>query len=235
MTTLTATTPPEPLNPRRDAQRAALLDAASRMLMHGGPEAISLRKLASEVGTSTMSIYTTFGGKDGLITALYEEAFERLSATQHAAPRDADPLVWLANLGRAYHEFALANPSYYALMISVTMPVSEAVRHMPEAGITLPARGISAHPSYQNLLDAVQACIDNGNFSANIEPGLIADALWATVHGLCSLELAGFHASADEANARFVTTTSAILVGFLTAKGRERLKAADFTPGQDHA
>src|SRR3569833_622612 len=48
----------EAANPRRDAQRAALLDAASRMLMHGGPDAISLRKLAAEVGTSTMAVYT---------------------------------------------------------------------------------------------------------------------------------------------------------------------------------
>lgn len=216
----------EPANPRRDAQRAALLDAASRMLMHGGPDAISIRKLAVEVGASTMSIYTAFGGKDGLISALYEEAFDRLGATQRAVPRDPDPLVWLASLGRAYHEFALTNPSYYALMISVTMPVSEAMRHTQASGVTLPARGISGHPSYQYLLDAVKACIDEGYFSNSIEPIMIADAFWAVAHGLCSLELAGFHASAEEAEARFVTTTRAVMTGFLTGKGRARMNSA---------
>ena len=34
---------------RRSAQREALLDAASEMLVHGGPDAISLRKLAAQV------------------------------------------------------------------------------------------------------------------------------------------------------------------------------------------
>lgn len=222
-----ATHPSEPdqeaANPRRDAQRAALLDAASRMLMHGGPDAISLRKLAAEVGTSTMAVYTAFGGKEGLISALYEEAFDRLGATQRAVPRDPDPLVWLANLGRAYHDFALANPSYYALMISVTMPVSEAARH---AGAELPARGISGHPSYQYLLDAVKACVDEGYFASDVEPVMIADAFWAVAHGLCSLELAGYHTSASEAGARFITTTSAVMTGFLTEKGRARMNLA---------
>ena len=64
---------------RRSAQREALLDAASEMLVHGGPDAISLRKLAARVGTSTMAVYTAFGGKDGLIAALFMEAFDRLA------------------------------------------------------------------------------------------------------------------------------------------------------------
>lgn len=215
----------ESTNPRRNAQRAALLDAASRMLMRGGPDAISIRKLAAEVGTSTMAVYTAFGGKEGLISALYEEAFDRLGATQRAVPRDPDPLVWLASLGRAYHDFALNNPSYYALMISVTMPVSEATRHTQVSGVELPARGISGHPSYQYLLDAVKACIDEGYFSKEIEPVMIADAFWAVAHGLCSLELAGFHASAEEADRRFVTTTRAVMTGFLTDEGRARMNS----------
>ena len=223
----TAPLPPEPANPRRDAQRVALLDAASQMLMRGGPEAISLRKLASEIGASTMSVYTAFGGKEGLISALYDEAFERLEATQRTAPRDPDPLVWLANLGHAYREFALANASYYALMISVTMPVSQAMRHAQPSGVALPARGISSHPSYQYLLDAVKTCIAEGYFSADVEAVMIADAFWAGVHGLCSLELAGFHASAKQAEARFVTTTRAVMTGFLTSKGRSRMNMAD--------
>ena len=76
-----------PAEERRNAQREALLDAASEMLMHGGPDAISMRKLAARVGASTMAVYTAFGGKEGLITALFEEAFDRLAAAQNAVPR----------------------------------------------------------------------------------------------------------------------------------------------------
>lgn len=221
---------PSRADQRRNAQRAALLDAASEMLMRGGPDAISLRKLARKVGTSTMAVYTAFGGKDGLITALFDEAFDRLGDAQQAVPRNADPLLWMGDLARAYRRFALDNPSYYALMISATMPVSEAMRHAEESGTALPARGISGHPSYQYLYEAVTACIAEGSFSDTIEPIMVADALWAVVHGLCSLELAGFHDSATDAKAHFAITTQAVIRGFLTDKARARYKAPSANP-----
>lgn len=212
-----------PTGNRRDAQRQTLLDAASEMLMHGGPEAISLRKLAAKVGTSTMAVYTSFGGKDGLVTALFEEAFDRLTVAQQAAERPAEPLLWLANLSRAYRDFALGNPSYYALMISATLPVPASLRHEEPASGEPTARTIARHPSYQNLLDAIQACIAEGSMPADADPTVLADALWATVHGLCSLELAGFHASAEAAADRFSVTTGAVLRGLLTADGLKKL------------
>lgn len=210
---------------RRNAQRAALLDAASEMLMRGGPDSISLRKLATKVGTSTMAVYTAFGGKEGLITALFEEAFNRLADAQNAVPRSPEPLLWLEGLARSYHQFALDNPSYYALMISVTMPVSEALRHEEPSSDMPPARGISRHASYQNLIDAVEACVADGSFSSAVDPLLISDAFWAVVHGLCSLELAGFHPSAEAAQARFSFTCHAMMRGLLTEKGLAKLSA----------
>lgn len=217
------TTEPSSADKRRDAQRAALLDAASEMLLRGGPDSISLRKIASRVGTSTMAVYTAFGGKDGLISALFDEAFDRLSAAQAAVQRSDEPLLWLRDLGHAYHEFALANPAYYALMINTIMPVNESIRHATDADTALPARGISIHPSYQFLYDAIVACIAEGSFPDTIEPLRIADAFWAVVHGLCSLELAGFHPTAEEAKAQFAVTTLAVTRGFLTEKGRAKL------------
>ena len=71
----------------------------------------------------------------------------------------------------------------------------------------------------------MKACIAEGYFSDTTAPVAIADAFWAVAHGLCSLELAGFHASAAEADERFVTTTRAVMIGFLTDKGRARLNS----------
>nr|RAV90304.1 TetR family transcriptional regulator [Aerococcus tenax] len=210
---------------RRDAQRAALLDAASDMLMRGGPDALSLRKIAAKVGTSTMAVYTAFGGKEGLVAALFEEAFDRLADAEFAVERPADPLLWLGGLGQAYRRFAIENPSYYALMISVTMPVSAALRHDQPADGETPARNISRHPSFQILIDAIEACIAEGSFSADADALVIADALWATTHGHCSLELAGFYASAETAEARFASASTAVLKGFLSPKGLEKLRS----------
>lgn len=212
---------------RRGAQRAALLDAASEMLVHGGPDSISLRKLAARVGTSTMAVYTAFGGKDGLIAALFVEAFDRLAAAEAAAPKHDEPLLWLGELARAYRIFALKNPSYYALMISATLPLPDSLRHV--ATDEPAARGVSQHASYQIMRSAVEACIADGSFPADAEPDELAGALWAGVHGHCSLELAGFHESAEAAEKRFNMTTGAILRGLLTPKGLEKLES--FTRG----
>lgn len=210
---------------RRSAQRAALLDAASEMLVHGGPDAISLRKLAARVGTSTMAVYTAFGGKEGLIAALFEEAFDRLAAAEEAVTEHEQPLLYLADLALAYRRFALGNPSYYALMISSTLPVPDSLRHGDTGDANPAARGVTQHRSYQIMLDAVQKCVDEGSLPS--EPGVdvLADALWAAVHGLCSLELAGFHDSAEAAETRFNVTTGAILRGLLTPKGLKKLEA----------
>lgn len=206
---------------RRHAQREALLDAASEMLVHGGPDAISLRKLAARVGASTMAVYTAFGGKDGLIAALFEEAFDRLAAAERAAPKHDEPLLWLGELARAYRGFALKNPSYYSLMISATLPIPAALRH-GEAAETA-ARGVSQHASYEIMRSAVEACVAEESFPADVEPDELAGALWAAVHGHCSLELAGFHASPEAAEKRFNMTTEAILRGLLTPKGLKKL------------
>lgn len=208
---------------RRHAQREALLDAASEMLVHGGPDAISLRKLAARVGASTMAVYTAFGGKDGLIAALFEEAFDRLAAAERAAPKHDEPLLWLGELARAYRGFALKNPSYYSLMISATLPIPAALRHGNAAEPA--ARGVSQHASYEIMRSAVEACVAEESFPADVEPDELAGALWAAVHGHCSLELAGFHASPEAAEKRFNMTTEAILRGLLTPKGLKKLES----------
>jgi len=201
-------------------QRSDLLDAASEMLATGGPEALSVRKLATAVGTSTMAIYTAFEGKDGVIAALYEEAFARMAAFQEAVPRPDSPLAWLAGLGAAYRAFALKHPSYYALIMSETLPISEF--QTPSAEPL--ARGIARQRSYRSLSEAVEACQEDGLMPSTLTTEEITAVLWATVHGHVSLELAGFHENRKTADARFLLLTRSVLSGLLTPKGQKAWK-----------
>jgi len=210
--------------PRRisaEVQRTEILDAASEMLAGGGPEALSVRKLASAVGTSTMTIYTAFEGKDGVIAALYEEAFVRMADFQEAVPKGKNALEWLGGLGAAYRAFALKNPSYYALIMSETLPISEFRRQEAEPL----ARGIARQRSYRSLFDAVSACQDQGFLSSDHKTEEITAVLWATVHGHVSLELAGFHESREVANSSFLLLARSVLAGLLTPKGTKAWKA----------
>ncbi len=198
-------------------RRIEILDCAVEMIAEGGLPALSLRKLASAAGTTTMSIYTLFGSKEGLAHALYQEGFHRLVDYQQKAKKDPHPLAWVGNLGNAYRRFARENPAYYSLMINATMPLPES--HDAEVAEPI-ARRISTEAAYRELMSAIDLCQDEGFVNPAYSSKQIADALWAIVHGLCSLELAGYCSSEQEADERFEVGSSAVLRGFLTEKGK---------------
>ena len=57
--------------------RTQLVQAGMRVVERDGLPALSARKLAAETGTSTMAVYTHFGGMTGLVEAIASEAFDR--------------------------------------------------------------------------------------------------------------------------------------------------------------
>lgn len=162
-----------------------LVDEAGRILSAEGATALSLRRLATATGTSTMAVYTLFGDKQGLVAAMYRAGFERLGATLRAATEPGDdPLTALGRLGVAYRQAALANPHLYDLMFGRPIASFE------------PAPGDKevADAAYQPLVEAVQRCLDAGALTARPHEGAaerIAFYLWAVSHGMVSLELAG--------------------------------------------
>ena len=215
--------PKEVRQKRRPAeeQRRALLDAATQMLLTSGPDGISLRKLAKEAGLTTMAIYTQYGNKDGVLHALYEEAFLRLALKQEAVPNEGDPLNWLRHLGRAYRAFAIENPAYFALMIRITEPqAADGTQADPQQ--PTPAREIAAQRSFQSLLAAITVCQEADILRTDVATQEIADALWAVVNGLTSLEMAGYYATVEDAENRFALTAGILVEGFYSKSFRDK-------------
>ncbi len=164
-----------------DALRLRLLDRAGEIVSAQGVDALSLRGLAADVGTTTAAVYTLFGGKPGLLAALYAEAFARFGAHLAAVSPTDDPVVDVLALGRAYRESALADPHYYRVMFGSDLTPED-----------LPAEiGDAAAQTFLPLVEAIGRGIDAGMF-APVDPALAATALWANVHGLVSLELGRF-------------------------------------------
>ena len=61
--------------------------------------------------TSTMAVYTHFGGMPALVKEIVAEGFTRLDAHQAAVPHTDDPVADLHDLAMAYRENALAEPA----------------------------------------------------------------------------------------------------------------------------
>ncbi len=91
--------------------RQRTLDAAARLLRDEGPQALAVRRIAAEAGVSTIAIYHHFGGKDGLVEALYVDGFRALDEALAAVPRTEDPLADVEALALAYRSVAIARPA----------------------------------------------------------------------------------------------------------------------------
>ena len=103
-----------------DNARARLVEVASRLLEAGGPEAVQARRLAAEVGASTMTVYTHFGGMAELFEALIREGFISFGAHVGAMPTSDDPMADFFVQGMAYRQWALENPQLYRLMFGMS-------------------------------------------------------------------------------------------------------------------
>ena len=151
---------------------------AAQAIAQGGPDALVLRRLARTAGTSTTAIYTIFGSKEELVVAVLGAASASLTAAQEAVPATDDPLEDFAELGRAYRRWALEQPALYDVMFG-----RSGLREM----IAGTALDVTMHP----LLDAVRRCIAAGVLR-DVDPRAAAISIWSSVHGLVSLEIAGY-------------------------------------------
>jgi AcrR family transcriptional regulator len=157
-----------------------LVDVAARLLVEGGPAGLSLRKLAAEAGTSTMAVYTLFGDKERLLSAMHREGFRRLGEALRRVPETDDPLADLLAVGHAYREAALASRQLYDLMFG--RPVAE---FSPDS-----EGQAAAQAAYEPLLAAVGRCQKAGQLTGDSPDGA-ALHLWAVAHGMVSLEIHG--------------------------------------------
>src|SRR5436189_5969729 len=72
--------------PRSTQLRSALIEAAARLIAAKGAAGMTLRGLAEEVGTSTMAVYTHFGGMPELRRAVRREGLPGLPRTWRGCP-----------------------------------------------------------------------------------------------------------------------------------------------------
>jgi AcrR family transcriptional regulator len=185
-----------------DKLRLRLLDEGGRLLAAEGPAALTVRRLAEQAGTSPSAVYGLFGDKWGLVEEMFMEGFRRLTSRFDALERTDDPLADLRALGQAFRDNTLANPHLYDLMFGRPFPQFDPA----EKNTTF------ALATFQALVDAVQRCIDARLLAGNDAMGL-ASILFAQVHGLAHLELAGWLGTREMADLLWERAMAATMRG----------------------
>jgi AcrR family transcriptional regulator len=166
-----------------DDVRRRLLEAAALLLDEEGPDSLTARRLTAQAGTSTMAVYTHFGGMQALVREIVVEGFRRFAEHVTDQPVTDDPVADLEKLAFAYRENALANPHLYAVMFGAAS--LGGYRLSPEE------REVGRY-TFVVLADAVERAMDAGRLRRD-DPGVVAEQLWSAMHGFVMLELAGLH------------------------------------------
>jgi len=107
--------------PRRGPERGLDLDTivgtATALADRAGLEAVTMRRLARELGVATMSLYTYVPGKDELIDLMVDAAYQRMPRADTAGQPWRQRLVAIADDNRALY---LAHP--WAATVSTLRP-----------------------------------------------------------------------------------------------------------------
>ncbi len=155
------------------ALRERLLERAAALLSGGGPDALSLRTLAQDCGTSTTAVYSLFGGKPALLDVLRGGAVRRLTERLAAVEPGQDPVEHLARLALAYRAAALDDPNVYEVLVAAPPAPNELAP----------------------LADGVRHAVEAKALRTDADPPTVALAVQGLVHGLVTLELRGLTAA----------------------------------------
>jgi AcrR family transcriptional regulator len=166
-----------------DRLRDEILDATETLLIDTpDAERISVRAVADAVGRTPPSIYLHFSTKDELIQAVCERQFEAMTTVfEQALVGVEDPVEQIRVMARSYVQFALDHPEQYRILfMSGLAKRSGDVHDLADLKMTA---------CFGLLVESITTAIDTGAFVPG-DAGLVALAMWASVHGVASLLIA---------------------------------------------
>jgi AcrR family transcriptional regulator len=215
--------------------RDEMLHAAVGLLDEQGPDALQTRKVAGAAGTSTMSVYTHFGGMQALIAAVAEEGLRQFGEAL-TVPLSDDPVADLFVVGGAYRRYAIERPHMYRLMFGSTS--AHGINAPAHNVLTLTVTEIDErYSSFAHVVRGVHRCMQAGRItvgSADDDATVVATAaqFWALIHGFVMLELAGHYGNDGSA---VTPVLSAMTSNLLVALGDSATLVAQSLQSATHA
>jgi AcrR family transcriptional regulator len=152
-------------SPPRTGRAAGIVDAARTVLEDEGPDALTMRRLADELGMQAPSLYKHFPSKADVELALIADAMWEIGDVTHRAIRAPGPGGPLATLLATYRRYCMGHAHLFRLATGG-----------PLARERLPA--------------GLEEWAGNPWFVVTGDPH-VAQALWSFAHGMTILEVDG--------------------------------------------
>jgi AcrR family transcriptional regulator len=176
--------PPKPKTEQaREQLRMLIIDHARDLFVNKGIEAVTMREIAKRIGYSATSIYLHFADKEALLRAICDTDFLRLATTLKEILAIADPIERMIAFGQGYARFALTYPNHYRLMFMTP--------HLPYTpSQTALQQNNAEQDAYFQLKMVINDVYLAGGFKDALQDAeLIAQTVWAGMHGVCALQI----------------------------------------------
>ena len=219
---------------RRDRVRAAtageIKQTARRILVAEGPEAVSLRAIAREMGMTAPALYRYFSSREDLVRHVCGDIFTEIATDVRAASAraaqesDGDVTAKLIAACREFRHWALTHREEFGLLFGTPLPGLEALHNdkidecaldFASSWITLFLELWQRHPFpvpaddqiEPGLLSQLARYIDGLGVDLPAGAALTFLRCWVHLYGMVSLEVFGhLHFALDDAAPMFEIT-----------------------------
>ena len=169
-----------PIEDRRARERAArrrlIVTTARKLAEADGWDAVTTRRLSTEIEYSQPVLYAHFANMDQLAHAVAIDGFGELAETLRTARAGAATTTdALRQLAHAYVDFARHNPALYDAMFTRSTTLHFAAEDTPP----------ELEAAFTELRDVVAAVAENQDADT------LAEVFWSALHGLVTLNRNG--------------------------------------------
>jgi AcrR family transcriptional regulator len=174
--------------------KSVLLDETARILREEGEDALSLRRLAANIGVSRTAPYHHFRDKQSLLCAVAEEGFSRFNLNMKTAlekARGKGGQQAMRAYVKAYVNFAIMNSEYYDLMYGGKVWRSDSLTK----SLVTSARG-----TLRGNVERLQALQGRGLVAQDLDILRFAQVSWGTHHGISRLLIDGIYTDSASVN-----------------------------------
>lgn len=172
---------------------------AMELFVREGYERFSLRLLAKALGCSHATPYRYFESKEEIFACARAEGFRRFAdALRNAVEPEMSPEARLRSLGVAYLDFSRRQSTAFTLIF-----------RMGQAIDAYPFVNEAASSAWQVVLDTVGHAICSGVLEGHTNT--VAHTMWASIHGIATLDLAQKLAMGRNASEVLDATLDALL------------------------
>ena len=160
----------------RAARRQLITDTARKLAEDEGWDAVTTRRLSTEIEYSQPVLYKHFSSMDGIVAAVAVQGFGELADALASARRGAtDGHDALARVAHAFIRFARDNPALFDAMFTRATTLHFAAEDTPA----------ELHAAFAELRAAVDMV------AGSRDADTLTEVLWAALHGLITLDRGG--------------------------------------------